>query len=63
MSVAPAAGQTWRDPSYQRMVIVAVDDRFVRVKRADSPKKVLANPAGGYAVSRRELAGEWKWES
>lgn len=52
----PTLGQVWHDDlSRSPMQIVALDDRFVYVKRADSSKKSLANPAGGYPVSRSEF--------
>lgn len=59
--IAPATGQRWR----MRLggltyVVVAVDERFVYVKDARSPKKQLATSAGASPVGRRELCSEWR---
>lgn len=37
------------------MFVVAVDERFAYVKRADSPKRSLANQAGSYPVALGEF--------
>ena len=37
--------------------VVAVDKKFVYVKRSEESKKALADPAGAYPVLRAEFAG------
>lgn len=57
MSVHVEVGQTWRsDVGGPLQYVVAVDDRFAYVKRADWPKKTLTNPAGAYPVALSEFA-------
>jgi len=36
--------------------VVAVDAKFVYVKRSEESKKALADPAGGHRVSKDEFA-------
>jgi hypothetical protein len=56
----PRVGETWRDRGASpRFVVVDLDDRFVYVKRSDTPKKNLARPAGSYPVGRQEWARDW----
>jgi hypothetical protein len=54
-------GQTYRDGvGSTRFVVVGEDERFVYVKRADSPKKALATAAGAQTVARSEFETEWR---
>jgi hypothetical protein len=54
-------GKTYRDGlGNTRFVIVGEDERFVYVKRADSPKKDLATAAGAQVVARSEFETEWR---
>lgn len=54
--VNPRPGQIWRsDVGGPPQQIVAVDDRFAFVKRADEAKKRLARVAGSYPVAFSEF--------
>ena len=49
-------GQVWRGPEGgSPMQVVAVEGAMARVKRADSPKKTLANSLGAYLVAVSEF--------
>lgn len=39
--------------------VVAIDAKFVYVKRSDEPKKALVDREGAHSISRSEFAG---WE-
>lgn len=55
-----AVGQVYRPKFGGKPVqVVAVEDRLVTVKRADSSKKMLANAKGGYLIAVGELADEY----
>lgn len=55
----PTIGSTWRSPlGGEWMTVVAIDPPFATLKRADSPKKVLANPLGGALITLTEMQ-EW----
>jgi hypothetical protein len=54
-------GQTYRDGiGSTRFAVVGLDEWFVYVKRADSPKKDLATTAGAQVVARSEFETQWR---
>jgi hypothetical protein len=56
--VSPSlVGRTYRpDVGGSPLTVVAEDDRFVYVKRADDSKRALANPNGAQITTRAEIA-------
>jgi hypothetical protein len=56
--LAPSlVGRTYRpDVGGPPLTVVAEDDRFVYVKRADDSKRALANPNGAQITTRAEIA-------